>query len=60
MADFAAAQARAKGATPSANREEGKTGAVATKAPSTLPSLIVDGVDRMYCQLADIHAIVVV
>jgi hypothetical protein len=57
MVDFTATQARAKGAAPSANSEGGQTGAAATKTPSVLPSPTTDREDRMYCQLAEIHAI---
>jgi hypothetical protein len=60
MVDFTATQAQAKGATPSAHRERGQIGTAVTKTPSALPSPTTDGVDRMYRQLAEIHAITVV
>jgi hypothetical protein len=49
MVDFTTTQARVKGAAPSVKG--------ATKTPSALPSPTVDGVDRMYHQLAEIHPI---
>jgi hypothetical protein len=59
MVDFAATQARAKGATLSTNLGERQTRAAATKTMSALPSPTADGVDMMYHQLAEIHAIVI-
>jgi hypothetical protein len=45
---FAATQARAKGAAPSANCEGGgQTGDAVTKTLSALPPSITDGVDNM-------------
>jgi aminoglycoside phosphotransferase (APT) family kinase protein len=46
MMDFASTQAQAKEVAPSA-----------AKPPSTSPPLTADGVDKMYHQLAEIHAI---
>jgi hypothetical protein len=60
MVDFTATQDRAKGAVPSANRQEGHTEATTTKTLSTIPSPTTDVVDNMYHQLAEIHAIAVV
>jgi hypothetical protein len=60
MVDFTATQARAKGATPSANREGGHTGAMATKTRSALLSPTANGVDMTYRQLEEIHAIAAV
>jgi hypothetical protein len=60
LVDFTATQARAKEAAPSANHEGGQTKAIATKTPSAIPPPIIDGVDRMHRQLAEIHAIIVV
>jgi hypothetical protein len=59
VVDFTATQAQAKEVAPSANREGGQTGAAVTKTSSALPSPTVDGVDRMYHQLAQIHTITV-
>jgi hypothetical protein len=57
MVDFVATQARAKGVAPSANLEGGQTEATAAKPLNALPPPIADGVDRLYRQLAEIHAI---
>jgi hypothetical protein len=57
MLDFVATQAQAKGAAPSAKREGAQTEAIAAKTPSALPPPTADGVDRMYHQLVEIHAI---
>jgi hypothetical protein len=58
MVDFASTQAQAKEVAPSANREGDQTEAAAAKPPSTSPPLIINGVDKMYHQLAEVHAIV--
>jgi hypothetical protein len=42
---------------PSASREGGQVEATAAKPQSAPPLLTVDGVDKMYRQLAEIHAI---
>jgi hypothetical protein len=57
VVDFAATQARAKEAPPFANREEGQTRAAVTKTLSALPPPTTDGVDMMYHELVEIHAI---
>jgi hypothetical protein len=58
MVDFTATQSWAKAAAPSANHGGGgQTGATAIKTLSALPSPTVDGVDKMYRQLVEIHTI---
>jgi hypothetical protein len=57
MVFFNSTQARAKGVTPSASHEGGRTKVAAGKPMSTSPPPIANGVDRMYLQLAEIHAI---
>jgi hypothetical protein len=56
MVDFASTQAQAKEVAPSANREGDQTEAAVAKPPSTSPPLITNGVDKMYHQLAEVHA----
>jgi hypothetical protein len=60
MVDFASTQAQAKEVAPSTSREGGQTEAAAAKPLSTSPPFTTDGVDKMYCQLAEIHTIAVV
>jgi hypothetical protein len=60
MVNFASTQARAKEVAPSTSHEEGETKAIAVKPLSTSPPLTADGVDKMYRQLAEIHAITTV
>jgi hypothetical protein len=57
MMDFASSPARAKGAAPAASREEGRAQAVVARPPKASPPPTVDGVDKMYHQLAEIHTI---
>jgi hypothetical protein len=57
MVDFASTQARAKEVGPSTSYEGGQTEATVAKTPSTSPPLTANGVDMMYHQLAEIHAI---
>jgi hypothetical protein len=57
MVDFASTQAQAKEVAPSANREGDQTEATVAKPPSTSPPLTTNGVDKMYHQLAEVHAI---
>jgi hypothetical protein len=57
MVDFTSTQAQAKEMAPPVHREEAQGGAIGAKSQSTLPPLIIDGVDMMYHQLAKIHAI---
>jgi hypothetical protein len=60
MMDFASTLAHAKGLAPAASREEGRAEAAAARPPKALPLPTVDGVDKMYHQLAEIHAITAV
>jgi hypothetical protein len=60
MVDFASSQIQAKEVTLPASREKGKTEAAVAKPPRTSPPLTADGVDKMYHQLAKIHAITAV
>jgi hypothetical protein len=55
MIDYAPVQARGKGEAPTASREGGQA---AAKALNTSTPLTVDGVDTLYHQLVEIHAIV--
>jgi hypothetical protein len=57
MVDFGSTQARAKEVAPPANREEGQADTAIAKSPSASLSLTTDGVDKMYHQLTEIHAI---
>jgi hypothetical protein len=56
--DFTSTQARAKEVAPPPSREGGQMEFTAAKPPSASPSLTADVVDKMYHQLAEIHAIV--
>jgi hypothetical protein len=58
MVDFTSTQAQAKETAPPASRDETQTMTVVTKSPSASPPLTMDRVDRMYHQLAKIHAII--
>jgi hypothetical protein len=60
MVDFTNTHAQAKEVVPPASREGGQTKATAAKPLSSSPPLTVDGVDKMYHQLLEIHIIVVV
>jgi hypothetical protein len=57
MVDFIPTQAKAKELAPPVRRGETQAEATVAKSLSTPPPLTVDGVDMMYCQLAEIHAI---
>jgi hypothetical protein len=57
MVDFASTQAHTKEVTPPAIREGVKWGATTVKPLSVSPPLTTDGVDKMYYQLVEIHAI---
>jgi hypothetical protein len=57
MVDFTSTQAQAKELAPSASRGEARAETAATKYQSTSPTLTIDGVDRMYHQLTEIHTI---
>jgi hypothetical protein len=56
MMDFTSTQAQVKGVAPTASLDEGYTEVDATKSPKASPSPTPDGVDKMYHQLAEIHA----
>jgi hypothetical protein len=57
MVDFASTQARAKGVAPCANHEVGQTKAALAKPQNASPPPTADGVDMIYRQLVEIHAI---
>jgi hypothetical protein len=57
MVDFASTQAQAKEVAPPASCDGGQDEAAAAKAFNVLPPLTADGVDKIYCQLVEIHAI---
>jgi hypothetical protein len=55
--DFTSTQAWAKEVAPPASHEGGQTEVVVTKPLSASSPLTADKVDKMYCQLVEIHAI---
>jgi hypothetical protein len=57
MVDLTATQAQTKGSAPSTEREGGQTKAVGTKPLNALPPPSADGVERLYRQLVEVHAI---
>jgi hypothetical protein len=57
MMDYASTQARTKGVARTASREEGHTKAAMTRPLKASPPPAINGVDKMYCQLEEIHAI---
>jgi hypothetical protein len=57
MLDFTSTQTQAKDLTPLVCQGKARTKVVAAQSPSASPPLTVDGVNRMYRQLAQIHAI---
>jgi hypothetical protein len=57
MVDFASTQTQAEEVAPPASCEEGHAEAAMAKPLSASPLLTADGVDKMYYQLAEIHAI---
>jgi hypothetical protein len=57
MTDFTSTQAQVKEVSPPASREGGKEEAAAATLLITSLPLIADGVDKMYHQLVEIHAI---
>jgi hypothetical protein len=57
MVDLATNQAQAKGLFPSVNWKEGQTKANAAKPQNVLSPPPADGVDKLYRQLTEIHAI---
>jgi hypothetical protein len=60
MMDYVSTPARAKGVAPTASREEGHTKAAAARSLKASPLSTIDGVDKMYHQLTEIHAIATV
>jgi hypothetical protein len=60
MVDVATTQAQSKAAAPSDNHEGGQTEATMAKPSSASPPPTADGVDKLYHQLAEIHAITIV
>jgi hypothetical protein len=60
MMEYASAQAQAKGVALTLSHEEGHTEATAARPPKA-PSLpTTDGVDKIYHELVEIHAIATV
>jgi hypothetical protein len=57
MVDYTSTQAQAKELAPPCSRGEAQAKATMTKYRSALPPFSADGVDRMYRQLVEIHAI---
>jgi hypothetical protein len=57
MMEFISNLAQDKGVAPTAICEEGHTEATANKPPKDSPMPPSDGVDKMYSQLAEIHAL---
>jgi hypothetical protein len=57
MMDFASSPARTKGVPPAASHEEGRGDAAVARPPKAPPLPTTDGVDKMYRQLAELHAI---
>jgi hypothetical protein len=57
MVNFASTQAQDKEVAPPTSHEGGQAEATAIKPPSASPPLTTNGVDKMYHQLAEIHAI---
>jgi hypothetical protein len=57
MVDFASTQDQAKEVAPPASRKGEQANAAAAKPLSTSPPLTTDGMDKMYLQLVEIHAI---
>jgi hypothetical protein len=60
MVDFTATQAWAKVAAPSDNHKGSRPKAAMAKPPNASPPPTIDGMDRLYRQLAEIHAIAAV
>jgi hypothetical protein len=58
MVDLTATQAQAKGASPSINGKEGYNKAAAAKPLNVLSPPPAEEVDKLYCQLAEINAII--
>jgi hypothetical protein len=57
MIDYAPARARSKGLISTPSCGWGQVEATVAKAPSTSPLPTTDGVDKLYHQLVEIHAI---
>jgi hypothetical protein len=57
MVDFTSTQVQAKEVAPPANRKGVQDEADAAKPLSASPPLTADGVDKMYHQLTEIHAV---
>jgi hypothetical protein len=57
MVDYASTQAQTKGVAPSASREGSQAEAVVAKPLNASSPPTADGVDRLFHQLVEIHAI---
>jgi hypothetical protein len=57
MFDFTSTQAQVEEVAPPASSEGGRAEATTAKSLSASPQLTADGLDKMYRQLAEIHAI---
>jgi hypothetical protein len=57
MMDFASIQARPKRVSLTSSREEGHTEAIAARPPKVAIPPTTDGVDKIYHQLVEIHAL---
>jgi hypothetical protein len=57
MVDFIPTQAQTKELAPPVHRAQAQDEATVAQSSSTPPMLTADGVDMMYHQLAEIHAI---
>jgi hypothetical protein len=60
MMDYTSTQARTKGVAPTTNHEKSHTEAVLARSSKALPPPSADRVDKMYLQLAEIHAVAIV
>jgi hypothetical protein len=60
MVDFTSTQAQPEEVAPPANCEGGQAEATMAKPLSTSPLLTIDGMDKMYYQLVEIHSIATV
>jgi hypothetical protein len=56
MVDFTSTQAQANEVAPTTSHEGGLAEATMATTLSASPPLTADGVDKMYCQLAEIYA----
>jgi hypothetical protein len=57
MMDFASTHAQAKEVAPPTSRKGGQADATATMPLSASPPLAANGVDKIYCELGEIHDI---